>query len=378
MNQFDSYKSSLSTTGRNKTYFEQSKSMNDSYEQYKSISSNNSAKKFTWNQEASTSHSPLFIKAPQSGYKNKIQIKFLKDSDTDSTQQTRLTLYGTLLKTKTHDFISHSQDNFSTSKYFRTTDTKRNHVHYLQSKPNSALANKVVGITNLTIKQNTIDMSQQLQMIPEVNENNYILGEKAKLIAKLIERGSNSNLKFEHCLSAKKKPSETSSASRVSLCQLKNLDLNLDLEKNLRQASNFQDESFDFSNNFTSSYPNLSSNSCFFKTQNAKFNTKLDRQFRRVTPNTERSKKVTLDGTSRAKSSKNISVKDDGDFLGKKVSDEQPHTTNHIKGTSIKLKFPSLNKEIEVNSVNSENNKNIHIKNSVDNHFSSISLVEFT
>lgn len=386
MNQYDSYRLPK------RIYIDPSRLAESSFQQYKSISSHNLSTK-TWNSnsnESSTTQTPLFIKSPFKS-NNNFQIRFLKDTDQlSSAQNARISLYGSLLKNNSKpDFISHSHENFATSSHkllnraIADNSLKKIHLYNnLQSKPSSA-NNVRFKITNLTIKQSTIDMSEQLSMIPEVNESSYILNEKAKMIAKLIEK--NSNLKIENLedrsISARKKPTETSN-SKLAICQLKSLDLNLDLEKNLKLADDSTDQYFN--NNVTLSYPNLNSSSCYFNAQ--KFNTKLDRQFKRVTPSLERNKKnVSTISTSTTYSNRAKSSKKPRDESANVLSlyrearkcwnAERPSMTSEIKGTSIKLITHHYNSD---NSTPTNTNNNNNKTSNFENNYCTSSLIDFT
>ncbi len=417
MNQYDLYKS-------RKSYFLEPQKLVSSvetFEQYKSMSKSITNPSILFNKKvnywpAYTKQQeitqPLFVKTSN---QSKINFKFLRDTDDHFATEKRLTLYDSndnksaLLRAK--EFVSQSHQVFSTStsspvkphssKQF--DPTKRLHFsNQLQSKPSSANHNKIkLKITNVAIKHTTIDMSDQLSKIPEINDTNYIFGDKTKLISKLLEKNSQieTNSLDDRALSLvasagsrPKKFSDTSS-SKISL-----KDLNLDLEKNLKlvNSNTHLDETSEcnFINNYTVSYPSL----------NSKFNTKLDRQFKRITPNSEknRTKKeftVSYTCTTRAKSSRTLPVdetvyinhfhpsKNPASISYEPMKSQRTTIPDKIQGVSVQIqkhkKYSNQNKDLASESVSLSNsgkmnNANDLNKNSFDTHYGATSLIEFT
>jgi hypothetical protein len=410
MNQIDSYK----INGR-RGYFEPVKIIGNSenFEHFKSVmssSSNNLNKKTTsWSSAAHESNSieqssPLFVKSISQNFKikNKFNIKFLKDSDQISSQQSRVTVYDSIINNsssnnnnnnnkipnsnvsiKSSDFFTSANDSFFSNPSSRKYKSKSaSNYHFMQSQPSSASnGNLKLKITNLTIKHATIDMSDQLAMIPDSsndNHNSYIFGDKAKLLAKLIEKSSNLEEKSLCCIACSKKKSIdlatlTNNNNKLSI---QNLYLNVDLEKGLRLNDDLNESSLN-----NTSYSNWNTSSLFMKSH-SKYNTKLDRQFKKIVPNPNTAP-APLVSKSRIKSSKNESVyanhfqamKSNTDISSSRNS--QHSILGSVNGTSIKLKFPNLNKDLlsENISLNSEFNNKTGFET---NQYATTSLYEFS
>jgi hypothetical protein len=415
MNQIDSYK----IIGR-RGYFEPVKLIGNSenFEHFKSVmssSNNNLNKKPTtsWSSAAHESNSieqssPLFVKSISQNFKikNKFNIKFLKDSDQISSQQSRVTVYDSIINNsgsnnnnnnnnnkiqnsnvsiKSNDFFTSANDSFFSNPSSRKYKSKSasNNYHFMQSQPSSASnGNLKLKITNLTIKHATIDMNDQLAMIPDSsndNQNSYVFGDKAKLLAKLIEKSSNLEEKSLCCIACSKKKSIDSATltnnNNNNKLSIQNLYLNVDLEKSLRINDDLNESSLN-----NTSYSNWNTSSLFMKSH-SKYNTKLDRQFKKIVPNPNATPLVSK---SRVKSSKNESVYANH-FQAMKsntVIDSSSRNSQHsilgsVNGTSIKLKFPNLNKDLlsENISLNSEFNNKTGFET---NQYATTSLYEFS